>query len=91
MFSTKVVIRSFSNSLRTAQSHMGNGAARIHGSGGTIRDAGGADNYDEYYHKLKCEKLDALKQHLRHEMALNEERNKRHQEDIERQKNVFKN
>lgn len=95
MFSTKVIIRSFSNSLRMAQSQMGDmggGAGKGGGSGGTIRDAGGAygkleaAREEEYFHKLKQAQLKALKQQLVRETAHHEEQAKHHQDVIERHK-----
>lgn len=75
MFSTKVIVRSFnsrffcfpnllyfifSSRMFSQMGDMGSGAGKGGGSGGSIRDAGGAygkmeaAREEEYFHKLVC-------------------------------------
>uniref|UniRef100_A0A915M8U5 ATP synthase F1 subunit epsilon n=1 Tax=Meloidogyne javanica TaxID=6303 RepID=A0A915M8U5_MELJA len=65
---------------------MGSGAGKGGGSGGSIRDAGGAygkmeaAREEEYFHKLKQAQLKALKQQLVREQSHHEEQAKHHQD-----------
>ncbi|KAJ8923746.1 hypothetical protein NQ315_010327 [Exocentrus adspersus] len=76
---------------------LGSGAGKGGGSGGSIRDAGGAfgkqeaAREEEYFYKQQREQLKKLKGELHDEISFHEEQIKRHQEAINRHKNRVEN
>jgi hypothetical protein len=87
----RFVIRSFSTSLR-CMSNYGEGAGKGGGSGGSIRDAGGAfgkmeaAREEEYFHKLQRAQIKSLKDQIHREVEHHEQQAKQHSDVIERHK-----
>ncbi|VDM49741.1 unnamed protein product [Toxocara canis] len=71
---------------------LGSGAGKSGGTGGTIRDAGGAfgkmevAREEQYFRNLQKEQLKALREHLRQEIEHHEVLAKTHEDAIERHK-----
>uniref|UniRef100_A0A914GZZ2 ATPase inhibitor, mitochondrial n=1 Tax=Globodera rostochiensis TaxID=31243 RepID=A0A914GZZ2_GLORO len=94
MFSTKIIVRSFSSSPRMASQlgDLGGGSGKGGGSGGAVRDAGGAlgkmeaAREEEYFNKLKQQQLKLLKLQLKREQDHHEEQAKHHRDVMERNK-----
>ncbi|KAF7244209.1 hypothetical protein EG68_08479 [Paragonimus skrjabini miyazakii] len=74
---------------------LGRGAGKGGGSGGTIRDAGGAfgkreaRNEEEYFHRKQKEQLAALRKHLEEEVQYRKDEILRHREAIERHQKLI--
>merc|ERR1719402_1578030 len=70
------------------QGTMGSGAGRGGGTGGSIRDAGGAfgkmeaAHEEQYFRQLQAEQLKALKKHHDEEIEAHEREINRHAEEI---------
>jgi len=70
----------------------GSGAGKGGGSGGAVRDAGGAfgkrqaAKEDEYFRNLSKSQIDALKSSFEDELVYHQDEIKEHQESIERHK-----
>ncbi|CAJ0562833.1 unnamed protein product, partial [Mesorhabditis spiculigera] len=73
----------------------GDGAGKSGGTGGSIRDAGGAfgkmeaAREGEYFHKLQQKQIDELKKHLSETVAQTEAQLKQHQEALNRHKKAL--
>lgn len=69
---------------------MGSGAGKGGGSGGSVRDAGGAfgemeaAREEEYFRRLQAKQLQDMKEHLDDEIKHHEESIRRHKEQVEK-------
>ncbi|XP_071486750.1 ATPase inhibitor mai-2, mitochondrial-like [Diadema antillarum] len=78
--------------VRMYPGEYGSGSGQGGGTGGSIRDAGGAfgkmeaAHEEQYFRKLQAEQLKALKKHHDEEIEAHEREIKRHEESIHRLK-----
>ncbi|KAI6240774.1 ATP synthase F1 subunit epsilon [Aphelenchoides fujianensis] len=88
----RLFVRGFSTSRRLMGDGLGRGSGKSGGSGGSIRDAGGAfgemgaAREEEYFRKLQAAQFRQLKDQLNREVEHHESQAKNHAEVIARHK-----